>query len=218
MYFAIMGFFEESDWYLHSGNLIVLLIFGCSLISLTVFIERLIHIKKAESDNDELLLSLRRHIEEGNHTEAIRCCADIGGAVARILSSGLARHKQSRDRIENSMQIKGMSEIAALEKNAKVLSIIATLCPLLGLLGTVMGFIHAFAEMRQSGLTDISTGRIGEALEYALITTAAGLVVAIPTIIAYNYIISRIQSLVLEMQITSSEIVDLIEHHKDDAF
>lgn len=218
MLIGFMGFFEEGSWYLNSGNLIVLLIGLCSLVSLTIFIERLIHIKKAESDNDLLLLSLRRHIEEGNHTEAIRSCEEVGGAVARILSAGLARHRQTRDRIENGMQVKGMSEIAALEKNAKVLSIIATLCPLLGLLGTVMGFIHAFAEMRQSGLTDISTSRIGEALEYALVTTAAGLVVAIPTIIAYNYITSRIQSLVLEMQITSSEIVDLIEHHQDDAF
>lgn len=218
MQLSFMGFFEEGSWYLNSGNLILLLIGLCSLISLTIFIERLIHIKKAESDNDLLLLSLRRHIEEGNHTEAIRSCEEVGGAVARILSAGLARHRQTRDRIENGMQVKGMSEIAALEKNAKVLSIIATLCPLLGLLGTVMGFIHAFAEMRQSGLTDISTSRIGEALEYALVTTAAGLVVAIPTIIAYNYITSRIQSLVLEMQITSSEIVDLIEHHQDDAF
>lgn len=218
MFIAFMGFFEGREWYLQSGNLILMLIGCCSLISLTVFIERLIHIKKAESDNDELLLQIRRHIEEGNHTKAIHSCESVGGAVARILGTGLARHHQSRDRIENSMQIKGMSEIAALEKNAKVLSIIATLCPLLGLLGTVMGFIHAFSEMRLSGLSDISTSRIGEALEYALVTTAAGLVVAIPTIIAYNYIISRIQSLVLEMQITSSEIVDLIEHHQDDAF
>lgn len=218
MYLALMGFFEGPDWYLQSGNLILLLIGCCSVISLTVFIERLIHIKKAESDNDELLMSLRKQIEEGNHTEAIRICEHVGGAVARILQTGLARHLQTRDRIENSMQVKGMSEIAALEKNAKILSIIATLCPLLGLLGTVMGFIHAFAEMRLSGLTDISTSRIGEALEYALVTTAAGLVIAIPTIIAYNYIISRIESLVLEMQITSSEIVDLIEHHQDDAF
>ena len=218
MFFAFMGFFDTCDWYLQSGTLILLLIGGCSLVSLTIFIERLIHIKKAESDNDELLIALRKHIEEGNHSEAIRACEEIGGAVSRILQIGLALHHQKRDRIENSMQIKGLSEIASLEKNAKILSIIATLCPLLGLLGTVMGFIHAFAEMRLSGLMDISTSRIGEALEYALITTAAGLVVAIPTIIAYNYIVSRIEGLVLEMQITSSEIVDLIEHQQDYAF
>ena len=207
-----------TPWYLQSGNIILILIGLCSIISLTIFIERLIQIKKAESDNDELLLHLRRHIEDGNQAEAIRSCERVGGAVARILQTGLSRQSQTRDRIENSMQVKGLSEIAALEKNARILSIIATLCPLLGLLGTVMGFIQAFGEMRQSGLMDISTSRIGEALEYALITTAAGLVVAIPTIIAYNYIVTRIESLVLEMRITSSEIVDLIEQGSENAF
>lgn len=205
-------------WYLQSGNIILMLIGLCSLISLTIFIERLIQIKKAESDNDELLVQLKMHIEDSNPSEAIRACEQVGGAVARILKTGLSRHTQTRDRIENSMQVKGLSEIAALEKNARILSIIATLCPLLGLLGTVMGFIQAFSEMRQSGLMDISTSRIGEALEYALVTTAAGLVVAIPTIIAYNYIVSRIESLVLEMQVTSSEIVDLLEQKADNEF
>ena len=91
-----------------------------------------------------------------------------------------------------------------------MLSLIAHITQLIGLLGTVLGFIAAFSEMRQTGLMDISTTRIGEAMEYALMTTAAGLVVAIPTVVGYNYLASRIESLVLEMQTTSSEIVDLL--------
>ena len=74
----------------------------------------------------------------------------------------------------------------------------------------MLGFIQAFAEMRQTGLMDISTTRVGEAMEYALVTTAAGLVVAIPCVVGYNYLVSRVKAIVLEMQTTSSEIVDLL--------
>lgn len=205
-----------NDLWTSSGNIILLFIGCCSLLSLTIFIERLIYIRKAEGDSDSLLIALKAHIEQGNITEAIKSCDDIDGAVARILKTGLTRHHMTRDHIENSMQVKGLAEIADLERNAKILSIIATVAPLLGLLGTTIGFIQAFAEMRQSGLVDISTSGLGSALEYALISTAAGLVVAIPTLIGYNYLISRIERLVLEMRITSSEIVDWIEHERCD--
>src|SRR5690606_20155710 len=116
----------------------------------------------------------------------------------------------SRAEIESGMEIAGLGEIARLEKNAKILSIIAHITPLIGLLGTVLGFIQAFSEMRVSGLMDISTTRVGEAMEYALVTTAAGLVVAIPAVVAYNYLVSRVKGIVLEIQTTSSEVVDLL--------
>ena len=114
------------------------------------------------------------------------------------------------------MELSGLIEISRLEKNAKILSIIASITPLIGLLGTVLGFIQAFAEMRTSGLVDISATRLGEAMEYALVTTAAGLVVAIPCVIAYNYIVSRVEGFILEIQTTSSEIVNLLIHREED--
>jgi len=147
--------------------------------------------------------------------EAIRTCEDSQGAISNIVKSGLLRHDRSKDQIESAMEVSGLTEISRLEKNAKILSIIAHISPLIGLLGTVLGFIQAFSEMRQTGLMDVSTTHIGEAMEYALITTAAGLVVAIPAIVAYNYVVSRIESLVLEMQTTSSEIVDLLLFQKN---
>jgi biopolymer transport protein ExbB len=155
---------------------------------------------------------LRQAIREGNLVDAIRICEETGGTVANIIKAGLSKHNREREDIQHAMEISGVVEIAKLEKNAKILSILATITPLIGLLGTVLGFIQAFAEMRLSGLVDISATRIGEAMEYALITTAAGLVVAIPAVIAYNYIVSRVENFVLEIQTTSSEIVDLLTH------
>lgn len=201
----------NSNW-----NIILLVIGGCSLLSFTIFIERLLHLRKSEVDTNKLIIRLRQAIKEGNIIEAIQTCEGTGGTIANIIKSGLAKHNRSKDQIESAMEMTGLVEISRLEKNAKILSIIAYIAPLIGLLGTVLGFIQAFAEMRMSGLVDISATRIGEAMEYALVTTAAGLVVAIPSVIAYNYIVSRVQGFVLEIQTTSSEIVDLLVHREED--
>lgn len=200
--------------YFTEGNTILMIIAGCSLLAMTVFFERLMHLKKSEIDTNRFIIHLRKVVLEQNIIEGVRICEETGGAVAKIVRAGLLKHERARDEIISSMEIAGLSEIARLEKNAKILSIIAHITPLIGLLGTVMGFIQAFSEMRASGLMDISTTRVGAAMEYALVTTAAGLVVAIPTLVAYNYLVSRIKALVLEMHITSSEVVDLLTNRK----
>lgn len=195
----------DSNW-----NIILLVIIGCSILSFTIFIERLMHLRKSEIDTNRFIVEIRNTINDGNIVEAIQLCEQTGGTIGNIVKAGLIKHNKSKDYIEKAMETAGLIEISSLEKNAKILSIIANLSPLIGLLGTVLGFIQAFAEMRMSGLVDISATRIGEAMEYALVTTAAGLVVAIPSVIAYNYIVSRVEDFVLEIQTTSSEIVDLL--------
>lgn len=194
-----------SNW-----NIILIVIGICSLLSFTVFIERLMNLRRSEIDTNRFVIDMRKTIKDGNIVEAVGICDTTGGTIANIVKAGLIKHSRGKEQIENSMEIAGLIEIARLEKNAKLLSIIAYIAPLIGLLGTVLGFIQAFSEMRMSGLVDISASRIGEAMEYALVTTAAGLVVAIPSIIAYNYIVSRIEGFLLEIQTTSAEIVDLL--------
>lgn len=198
-----------------SWNLILLIIIGCSIASFTVFIERWLYLRRSEIDTNQFIILLRTTIKEGNMVEAIRTCEQMGGPIANIVKAGLLKYNRTKEYIENAMEVAGLLEIAHLEQNAKVLSIIAHVAPLIGLLGTVLGFIQVFAEMRLSGLADISATRIGEAMEYALITTAAGLVVAIPSILAYNYIVSRVESFVLEIQTISAEIVDLLVTQKE---
>jgi len=194
-----------SNW-----NLILFIIIGCSIVSFTIFIERLMQLHRSEIDTNQFIIGMRKHIKDGNLVEAIQQCEKTGGTIAAIIKAGVLKHNRGKEQIESAMEIAGLIEIARLEKNAKILSIIAHVAPLIGLLGTVLGFIQAFAEMRLSGLVDISATRIGEAMEYALVTTAAGLVVAIPSVLAYNYIVSRVESFVLEIQTSSAEIVDLL--------
>jgi biopolymer transport protein ExbB len=196
------------DW-----NLILVIIGGCSIVGVAIFIERLFHLRRAEIDTNQFLIKIRQSIRDGNTVDAVEICNEIGGSVASIVRTGLLKYNRTQSDIEGAMEVQGIVEVANLERNAKILSIIAHITPLVGLLGTVLGFIQAFSEMRQTGLMDISTSGIGAAMEYALVTTAAGLVVAIPAVVAYNYLVSRIGSLVLEMQTTSSEVVDLLTHH-----
>lgn len=191
-------------------NLILFIIIGCSIVSFTIFIERLMQLHRSEINTNQFIIAMRKTIKDGNLVEAIQICEQTGGTIAAIIKAGLLKHNRGKEQIESSMEIAGLIEVARLEKNAKILSIIAHIAPLIGLLGTVLGFIQAFAEMRLSGLVDISATRIGEAMEYALVTTAAGLVVAIPSVLAYNYIVSRVEGFVLEIQTASAEIVDLL--------
>ena len=204
-------FHFSSNW-----SLILIIIAGCSILSFAIFIERIIQLRKSEIDTNRFIINMRKTIREGSIVEAISICEKTGGTIANIIKAGLIKHNRSKEQIENAMEMTGLVEIAQLEKNAKILSIIAYIAPLIGLLGTVLGFIQAFSEMRMSGLVDISATRIGEAMEYALVTTAAGLVVAIPSIIAYNYIVSRVEGFVLEIQTTSTEIIDLLTEQQEE--
>lgn len=192
------------------NTLILGIIAFTSLFGVMIFIERLLVIKKAQIDVNKLLISLRSAIETKNMVEAIQICDLTHGPLAQIIKVGLGKHNRSKTEIERAMEIQGLIEIAHLEKNAKILSLIATIAPLIGLLGTVLGFIQAFSDMRLSGLVDISATRIGEAMEFALVTTAAGLVVAIPAIIGYNYLVTLIERHLLEIETATSEVVDLL--------
>lgn len=193
------------DW-----NIILFVLVGCSIVSLTIFIERLVALRKAERDTNRFIIQVRQAINDGDVVAAMEVCERTGGSIAKITKAGLGRYNKGKASIESAMEVTGVVEIARLEKNAKVLSVLAHIAPLIGLLGTVLGFIQVFGEMRLSGLMDISATRIGGAMEYALITTAAGLVVAIPSTVAYNYLVSRIETFVLEIQTTSSEVVELL--------
>ncbi len=201
---------EELSIYFSEWNTILMILMFCSLLAMAIFIERLIILRRAEIHTNAFLMRVKQAIAEHNVVEGVRICEENGGAVAQIVHSGLLRHDRSKEEIESFMERTGRATIADLERHTRFLSVIAHITPLIGLLGTVIGFIQAFSEMRLSGLMDISTSRVGASMEYALVTTAAGLIVAIPSLLAYNYLVARIQRIVLEMQLVAGEIVDIL--------
>jgi biopolymer transport protein ExbB len=203
--YNLFGTFFSTNW-----NLVLLLLFIISIIGFAIFVERLLFFRKSDKDAGKLLLLLRKAIETEDFVSALKICEETGGAIAHVIKKGLERSNKSRIEIEQAMELSGLLEISFLEKNTKILSIIAHIAPLIGLLGTVLGFIQAFGEMRQSGLVDISANRIGESLEFALVTTATGLAIAIPAVVGYNYLVGRIETIVLEMKAVSQEVVDIL--------
>ncbi len=201
---------------INEWNLILYILGLLSIIGLAIFIERFASLQRAEIDLDLFLIDLKQKIGDQQILQAKALCDETKSPIGRIIKAGLSRLHNSKEHIEQGMEMVGTIEVATLEKNAKILSMISHLGPLIGLLGTVLGFIQAFAHMRMSGLMDISATKIGEAMESALLTTAAGLAVAIPAVIAYNYLVSRIQTFVLEMQTICSEVIDLIQTKQEE--
>jgi biopolymer transport protein ExbB len=190
------------------GPLMYLILLG-SIIGLAVFLERLFHLYRARIDTDKLMAELRSLIHEGKFPEAIELCRRTPGPVAHILSAGLARHTRNRAEIRESIKDAGIHEVPRLEKNLVVLATIAHISPLLGLLGTVVGMIRAFMTIEElEGVVNPSdlAGGIWE----ALMTTAFGLLVAILAYVAYNFLVARVGKMVLDMETSATEVVNLL--------
>jgi biopolymer transport protein ExbB len=129
------------------------------------------------------------------------------------VKAGLLKHNRSKEDIREAIEDAGHLEIPRLERHLAGLATCASVAPLLGLLGTVQGMIKCFATIEnKQGLVNPSD--LAEGIGNALITTFAGLIVAIPTLVAYNYFVSRVENLIVEMEISSSEVVDILTKNR----
>lgn len=193
----------------NQGGPLMYLILAGSVIGLGVFLERLYHLHRARIDTERFMASIRSLVRKGKITEAGELCRQTPGPVAHIVGSGLARYSRSRSEIREAIEDAGVHEVPRLEKNLVVLATLAHVSPLLGLLGTVFGMIRAFMTIEEmQGLVNPSdlAGGIWE----ALLTTAFGLLVAIGAYVAYNFLVARVGKMVLEMETSATEVVNLL--------
>jgi len=161
----------------------------CSVVSVTIVIERLIFCwRAAAGDDGKLLSSIFRLTEAGRYEEALRAGSVGGSASLRVLRSGLENRSHG---LSEAMQIAAADEVQRMKHGLGVLDTIVTMAPLLGILGTVIGIIESFDLLGAAGIEDPKavTGGIAQ----ALITTAAGLSVALVTLVPFNYLVSRVQ-------------------------
>jgi len=197
------------------GGPVMYLILGCSVLGLTVFLERLIHYHKAQIDTDKFMAGLRNILKKRNIVEAVTICSETPGPVASILKSGILKHGKDREIIKEAIEDASTHEIPRLEKNLIVLSTVAQISLLLGLLGTVLGMIKAFMVIQQkAGL--VNPGDLAQGIWEALLTTAYGLAISIPSYIAYNYLVSRVKTFISDMERASSEILSILDEQEDD--
>ena len=195
--------------YIQKGGLLMWPILVCSIISIAVFAERLFYLHRATIHVGEFLKGLSNLIQRRNFAEALHESAGTPGPVARVIHAAIIRHEAPRAELRDVVQEAGQLEVPKLERFLGVLATIAFLAPLLGLLGTVAGMIDAFGTISSSGgyvtVTELSRG-----IYKSLLTTAAGLVVATPTLVAYSYLSSRVSAMMHDMERAGIEIVHML--------
>ncbi len=194
---------------LAKGGWLMLPIALFSLIALGIFIERLIVLRKSRINLNAFMLKLRQHLNNGDIQGALQHCAGNSGPIPKVLETGIKKHHQSRDDIRDAIEGAGRAEIYQLEKGFGALATLAGVAPLTGFLGTVTGMIRAFMRIQELGGNVNATVLAGGIWE-ALVTTAAGLVVGILTLLAYNYLVARVQRFVFELEQSSTNLLDML--------
>lgn len=194
---------------LKNGGPVLWLILFAGAVGIAVFIERLLHCHRAQINSIEFLNGVRNVLRRDNVVEAIAICDATYGPVARLVKTAILNRDNGRDRIRESLEETGLTEVPRLEEKLNLLATIAQLAPLLGLFGTVWGFIQIFQHLTDAGLyANVST--LSDGVWRALICAATGLAVAIPTHAGYNYLVSRVNSIVLDMERAATEILNIV--------
>ncbi|MCD6335434.1 MAG: MotA/TolQ/ExbB proton channel family protein [Candidatus Latescibacteria bacterium] len=191
------------------GGWLILPIVLCSLVAVVVIIERFLTLHRAKTNTASLIMKLRGALSSGDVEKALRICQETQGPIATVLSVGLERHQEKRERIREALENAGNAEVFHLEKYTGVLATVAGVAPLIGFLGTVTGMIRAFMDIQALG-GNVNADVLAGGLWEAMVTTAAGLAVGIPALIFYNYFIGRVQRFVFEIETGSEELLDLL--------
>jgi biopolymer transport protein ExbB len=185
------------------------LILFVSAVAVTVFIERFLHFHRAQINSTEFLNGVRTVLKRENVVEAISICDATPGPVARLVKTAILNREHGRERVREALEEAGLAEVPRLEEKLNLLATIAQLSPLLGLLGTVFGLMEAFTRIEANGL-QAHIGELSKGISQALICAAAGLALAIPAHAGYNYLVNRVNSIVLDMERAASDIVNIV--------
>ena len=206
---------EISAWDLFlKGGPIMWPILLSSSIALAIIAEKFICFAKISTNVFLLKQTIFNFIKQNKLKEAVKVCEENISPVARILKAGIVKFGCSREEIEKSMEDVSLFEIPYLEKRLSALATIANVAPLLGLLGTVTGMCGIFytIQVQSSSLNPATPGDLAGGVWEALLTTVAGLLVAIPAFLTYNYFVSRVNGIVIEMERAATELANLLCH------
>jgi len=185
----------------------------CLILGLAVSIERIITLNLATSDTKKLLSDVDDALKnKGGINAAKEICKNTRGPVASIFTQGLMRASEGIDMVEKSIISYGSVEMGKLEKGMVWISLFISLAPMLGFMGTVIGMIGAFDAIAEAG--DVSPSLVAGGIKIALLTTVGGLIVAVILQLFYNYLVSKIDSLVNNMEDASISLVDILVKNK----
>ncbi len=197
---------------LQRGGPVMYPILFCSILSLAVVIERLYHLYRAKIDTREFMDRIANILRKNRMREALQMCEATPGPIAHILKAGILKHGRPRQEIKEAIEDAALHEIPRLERNLGILATVAHIAPLLGLLGTVTGMVRCFQLVQEKSVTlsPVNPGDLAGGIWEALLTTVTGLLVAIPAFVAYNYLVSRVDGFILDMERSATELVNLL--------
>jgi biopolymer transport protein ExbB len=198
--------------YFIKGGIFMYPILLCSIIALAIFFERLWSLRRDRVAPPGLIDDLETLVARGNISEALKRCDSNDSSIARILLVGISHVGKKREIIKEYLEEKGRQESASLERFVEALGTISGVSTLLGLLGTISGMITVFSVI--SSHTTVNPTSLAGGISEALITTYAGLTVAIPTLVMYKYLQSKANALVLEMEQHSIRLVDVLKEEE----
>lgn len=188
------------------GGRFMWLLLICSVVAVAVIIERLITLQRARTDVAKLMSKIIGSLHNDGVDGAIKVCESTRGPIAAIIHAGLTRHHLGTAAIEKAIESAGTIEMSFLERGLIVLASVANIAPMLGFLGTVSGMISAFNAI--AAAEQVNAKLVASGISEALITTATGLLIAIPVQAFHNYFVSRIDGFVIEMEESTAELVD----------
>ncbi|OGX07820.1 MAG: hypothetical protein A2Z88_08635 [Omnitrophica WOR_2 bacterium GWA2_47_8] len=197
-----------------AGGPIMYPILLCSIIALGIVIEKFTMFNKIHTNIYSFKKQVIELLKTNKLQEAVRLCDNNFSPVAKISKAGILKFGRSREEIKEAMEDASHFEIPPLERRLTTLNTIAQIAPLLGLLGTVTGMTESFhtIQMQASTINPVTPGDLAGGIWAALLTTVAGLCVAIPTYVAYNYFVSRVNYFVLEMEKAATDLLSILLH------
>ncbi|MCB0719774.1 MAG: MotA/TolQ/ExbB proton channel family protein [Bacteroidetes bacterium] len=179
------------------------------IVGLAIAFERIITLNRADINTRKFLVKVKQSLEDGGISAAEEVCANTRGPVASVFQAGLLRHDEGTEAVEKAVVAYGSIEMSFLERGLVWLSLFISLAPMFGFLGTVWGMVEAFDAIEEAG--DISPSLVAGGIKVALLTTVFGLVTAIILQFFYNYIVSKIDRIVVDMEEASIELIDSLE-------
>lgn len=200
---------------MRQGGPVMWMLLVCSIVVVAIVIERLVFFASQHGDTKGLLRAIGQKIAADDLDGAVKVCQQNKGMLPRILEFGLRRGEKNRADITDALSIALMEHLNALERNLGVIGTIAVIAPFIGLSGTVLGIIRAFQDIALKGNSTpaVVAGGVSE----ALITTFAGLVVAIIAVIFFNYFKSRIKAYNQEMIVAANQLAEMLHFHNTGA-
>jgi biopolymer transport protein ExbB len=200
--------FEVIMDFMNKGGLTMYVLVLCSVLTFAVIGERLYTFWKMSLDAEWLIQQLALFLQDRKISETVEYLRAIPGVLPRVLETGMIRFDKEREEIETALMNSITEQTPVIERFVNILGTMAVICPFLGLLGTILGIINSFHKIASVGTTGPSV--IAQGVYEALYTTAAGLIIAIPAVIFYNYFKGRVRNMITEMEVSGNKLVEMI--------